>query len=50
MMSFCSKILVEENGEVFVTTDKKKVASNIVCEKIGFEPFFNFTYTEINNG
>ncbi len=50
LLAYCSKILLKENNEVFVMTDKEKVASNIVCEKVGFEPFFNYTYTEINNG
>jgi hypothetical protein len=50
IISFCSKLLLEENDEVFVMTDKAKVASNIVCEKVGFIPYFNYTSTEINNG
>jgi hypothetical protein len=33
MMSFCSKILVEENGEVFVTTDKKKLHQTLSVKR-----------------
>ncbi|MEP0266877.1 hypothetical protein [Dokdonia sp.] len=50
IISFCSKLLLEENDEVFVMTDKAKMVSNIVCEKAGFKPYFNYTSTEINNG
>jgi len=50
LLAFCSKILIKENDEAFVMTDKEKIESNIVCEKVGFEPFFNYTYTQINNG
>ncbi len=50
IISFCSKLLLEENDEVFVMTDRAKVASNIVCKKVGFIPYFNYTITEINKG
>jgi hypothetical protein len=50
IIAFCSKLLLEENDEVFVMTDKAKIASNIVCEKVGFKPYFNYTSTGINNG
>jgi predicted GNAT family acetyltransferase len=50
IISYCSKLLLEDNDEVYVMTDKAKTSSNIVCEQVGFKPYFNYTNIVINNG
>jgi hypothetical protein len=50
IISYCSKLLLEVNDEVYVMTDKAKPSSNIVCEQVGFKPYFNYTSIAINNG
>jgi predicted GNAT family acetyltransferase len=49
LLSFCSKLLLQENNEVFLMTDRQSESSNTVCKKVGFRAFFNYTYTRINN-
>ncbi len=48
LLSFCSQYLQQKNGEIYVMTDRDKVESNIVCEAVGFKPFFNYVMTKIN--
>jgi hypothetical protein len=50
ILSFCSNILLKKNSEVFVMTDKNEIASNKVCEKVGFKAYYNYTLVEINCG
>ena len=49
LLSFCSQLLQQKNGEVFIMTDKEKISSDKVCKAVGFKPFFENTLTEINN-
>jgi hypothetical protein len=50
ILSFCSNLLLRKNGIVYLMTDRDRVESNVVCEKIGFKPFFNYSQIEINSG
>jgi len=50
LLSHCSKLLEKENGKVYIMTDKGELASNEVCKAVGFEPFYNYSSTEINYG
>ena len=50
LLSHCASILIEENGIVYLMTDKEKIASNKVSESLGFFPFFNYSMIEINYG
>lgn len=48
LLSYCSNLLLQMNDEVFVMTDRDNRSSNVVCESIGFVPFFNYSMLEIN--
>lgn len=48
ILSYCSSLLQEENEIVYVMTDRDKIESNIVCEAVGFKPYYNYIATRIN--
>lgn len=50
ILSYCSKILQQKNEMVYVMTDRDKPESNIVCEAVGFKPYYNYLMTKINCG
>ncbi len=50
LLSYCSILLLEENNEIYLMTDRNVISSNMTCKHIGFKPFFDFTYIRINNG
>jgi predicted GNAT family acetyltransferase len=50
ILSYCSQLLQQKNDTVYVMTDRDKPESNIVCEAVGFKPYFNYTMTNINCG
>jgi hypothetical protein len=50
ILSYCSQLLLQKNEAVYVMTDRDKLESNIVCEAVGFKPYFNYTMTQINCG
>lgn len=50
LLSFCSKLLEKENGNVYVMTDKNELASNQVMKAVGFKPIYEHSMTEINYG
>jgi len=50
ILSYCSQLLQQKNDTVYVMTDRDKLESNIVCEAVGFRPYFNYTMTNINCG
>jgi hypothetical protein len=50
LLSFCSKLLLKKNSEVYVMTDKDEIASNKACVSVGFNPYFNYSMIEINCG
>lgn len=50
ILSYCSELLQQKNDTVYVMTDRDKLESNIVCEAVGFKPYFNYTMTNINCG
>lgn len=50
LLSYCSNLLLEENDEIYLMTDKSVISSNMTCMKVGFDPFFDFTSIRINNG
>lgn len=50
ILSFCSRLLLDYNNEIYLMTDKNKIESNSVCKSVGFTEFYNFTSTRINNG
>jgi hypothetical protein len=50
ILSYCSNILRQENDTVYLMTDRDKIESNKVCEKVGFIPFYKYVMTKINCG
>lgn len=50
LLSYCSKLLLEDNDEIYLMTDRDVISSNKTCKSVGFNPFFDFTYIRINNG
>ncbi len=50
VLSYCSNHLFRKNGIVYLMTDGDKVESNVLCEKVGFIPYFNYSMTKINCG
>lgn len=50
ILSHCSQLLQQKNNTVYVMTDRDEIASNIVCEVVGFKPYYNYTTTKINCG
>ena len=50
ILSYCSRILQQKNEIVYVMTDRDKLESNIVCEAVGFKPFYNYIMIKINCG
>lgn len=50
ILSHCSNLLKEQNNTVFLMTDRDKVESNVVCEAVGFRPFYSYIMTKINFG
>jgi hypothetical protein len=49
ILSYCSKLLLYKNSVVYLMTDKDKIDSNIVCETVGFIPYYNYLSLEINS-
>lgn len=49
LLSYCSNILIEKNGEVYLTTDSVAFASNKVCKEVGFTPYFDQSLIKINS-
>lgn len=49
LLSYCSKILLKSNNEVYLMTVKKEKPSNMVVKGVGYDAFYNYTYTRINN-
>ncbi|MBD0833340.1 GNAT family N-acetyltransferase [Aestuariibaculum sediminum] len=50
LLSHCSKLLENENGAVYVMTDRNEVGSNRVCKAVGFNSIYEFSMIEINYG
>lgn len=50
ILSHCSQLLQQKNETVYVMTDKDKSESNIVCEAVGFRPYYNYVMMKINCG
>ena len=50
ILSFCSKLLLQINSDVYLMTDKEEVVSNITCQKVGYKPYYNFSFILINCG
>lgn len=50
LLSYCSNLLLKENDEIYLMTDKCNLSSNMTCMKLGFEQFFDYTSIRINNG
>ena len=50
ILSYCSQLLQQKNETVYVMTDSDKLESNIVCEAVGFKPYYNYIMTKINYG
>jgi predicted GNAT family acetyltransferase len=50
ILSYCSSLLREKNDSVYLMTDSDKIESNIVCETVGFRPYFKYIMTKINCG
>jgi hypothetical protein len=50
ILSYCSQLLQQKNETVYVMTDRDKIEPNIVCEAVGFKPFYNYIMTKINCG
>ncbi len=50
ILSYCSQLLQEKNVIVYVMTDREKMESNIVCNAVGFKPYYNYIQTKINCG
>ena len=48
LLSYCSQLLLNYNDEIYLMTDKNKVSSNSACQRVGFEPFFNYQQLLIN--
>jgi predicted GNAT family acetyltransferase len=48
ILAHCSKLILEKNETVYVMTDRDKIESNIVCEAVGFKPYYNHVMTKIN--
>jgi hypothetical protein len=49
ILSYCSNLLLQRNGEVYLMTVKSRVESNTACERVGFKPYFEYSYIRINN-
>lgn len=50
ILSYCSNLLLQRNGKVFLMTDQDKLESNLVSAKVGFESFYKYKMVEINCG
>lgn len=48
ILSHCANQLHNENGTVYLMTDRDRLDSNIVCERVGFIPFFYYKMIEVN--
>jgi hypothetical protein len=48
ILSYCSRLLQQKNGTVYLMTDRDKIESNIVCEAVGFKPYYKHVMTKIN--
>lgn len=48
ILSYCSQLIQRKNEIVYVMTDKDKPEPNIVCEAVGFKPYYNYVMTKIN--
>jgi GNAT superfamily N-acetyltransferase len=49
LLSYCSDILLAKNKEIYLMSVKSRLASNAVFRKVGFVPFYEFSYIRINN-
>ncbi len=50
ILSYCSNFLQQKNGMVYLMTDIDKLESNIVCEAVGFKPYYKYVVALINYG
>lgn len=48
LLSYCSKLLLNSNQEVYLMTDKNELPSNLTCKKVGYEPIFFYQQILIN--
>lgn len=48
ILAYCSILLQKKNGVVYLMTDKDKIESNVVCNAIGFESYYNYIMVELN--
>lgn len=48
ILAYCANILIKQNNIVYLMTDRDKIESNIVCQNIGFSPFFNYVMLVLN--
>lgn len=49
LLSYCSDILLEENEEIYLMSVKSRLESNAVFKRVGFEPYYDYSYIRINN-
>ena len=48
LLSHCANLLLQENEEIYLMTVKTVTDSNIVATRVGFETFFECTFSVIN--
>lgn len=49
ILSYCADLILLQNSEIYLMTVKSKVESNAVCQRVGFKPYFEYSYIRINN-
>jgi len=49
LLSYCSNLLLAEKEYIYLMTDADIIESNVLCEKIGFENFYEFISIDINH-
>lgn len=48
ILFYCAQLLKDKNDTVYIMTDKDEAPSNIVCEAVGFKPYYDYVTTKIN--
>ena len=48
ILSYCSNLLLKKNETIYLMTDRDKIESNKVCERVGFVPYYEYIQTIIN--
>ena len=49
ILSHCADLLLKRNNEIYLMTVKSNAESNSVCYKVGFKPYFEYSYVRINS-